>query len=65
MVGYACRDNLEALMPVLPASLLHVGFETPIACLRPSEGKLAARGSAAARLLFLEALAAYSLPRSG
>ncbi|MBP7868853.1 MAG: hypothetical protein KA002_02190 [Firmicutes bacterium] len=51
---------------MLPTSLLHAGFETPIACLiRPSEEKLAARASAAARLLFFEALAAYSLPRSG
>ena len=65
MVGYACCDNLKVLMPVLPTSLLHAGFETPIACLKPSEEKLAARASAAARLLFFEALAAYSLPRSG
>jgi len=50
MVGYACRGNL---------------FKTPIACLRPSEEKLAARASAAARLLFFEALAAYTLPRPG
>ena len=57
MVGYACCDNPKVLMPVLPASL--------IACLRPSEEKLSARASAAARLLFFEALAAYSLPRSG
>jgi hypothetical protein len=65
-VGYACHDNLKVLTLVLPTSLLHAGFETPIACLiRPSEEKLAARASAAARLLFFEALAAYSLPRSG
>ena len=57
MVGYACCDNPKVLMPVLPASL--------IACLRPSEEELSARASAAARLLFFEALAAYSLPRSG
>ena len=65
-MGYACHDNLKVLTLVLPTSLLHAGSEAPIACLiRPSEEKLAARASAAARLLFFEALAAYSLPRSG
>jgi len=65
MVGYACRDDLKVLMPVLPTSLLHAGFETPIACLKPSEEKLAARASAAARLLFFDTLAAYSLRAPG
>ena len=42
MVGYTCSYNLKVLVPVLPASLLHAGSEAPIACLRPSEEKLAA-----------------------
>ena len=42
MVGCTCSYSIKVLMPVLPASLLHASSETPLACRRPSEEKLAA-----------------------
>jgi len=34
-------DNIKTVMPVFPACLLRADSESPIACLRPSEEKLA------------------------
>ncbi len=42
MAGCTCSYSIKALMSVPTASLLHVGSEGPIACLRPSEETLAA-----------------------
>jgi len=42
MVVCNCYDSIKVLMPVFPASLLRADSESPVACLRPSEEKLAA-----------------------
>ena len=41
MVTGTLHYSIKAVMPVFPASLLRADSESPIACLRPSEEKLA------------------------
>ena len=41
MVTCTLHYSIKAVMPVFPASLLRADSESPVACLRPSEEKLA------------------------